>query len=150
MNPRAATLLSASVLLLLSTGFYVAHSIRDARLRSTGAYAVVMERVARDAEVGTALGRPITRGMWIEVERAELLTLRIPLQGNVHDGTITLVASADGANVEEMLLEVNGQRTDLLAIDAQKLLRNSARGSLTTWRRATRNADAGHRHIQNV
>ena len=131
MSPRAVSLLLASILLVLSTLAYVAHAVRDARLRSTGAYAVAMERVARDAAFGTALGRPISRGLWIEAERSELLTLRIPLQGTFYDGTITLVSSVDGTNVEAMILEANGQQTDLLAIDAQQILSNSAREAWT-------------------
>ena len=131
MTPRAVSLLLVSALLVLSTGAYVAHSVRDARLRSTGAYAVAMKRVSLDAAVGAALGRPITRGLWIEAERSTLLTLRIPLQGTIADGTITLVSSIDGAQVESMLLEANGQRTDLLAIDAQQLLSNASREAWT-------------------
>lgn len=127
MPPRAVSLLLVSLLLLLLTGGYVAHSVRDSRLRSSGAYAVVMERVARDSVIGDALGRPITRGLWVEAERSELLTLRIPLQGTTSDGTMIVVSSLDGTTMETMLLTTNDQRIDLLAIDAQQILSSSAR-----------------------
>ena len=58
MTPRAVSLLLVSALLVLSTGAYVAHSVRDARLRSTGAYAVAMKRVSLDANQGGGLANP--------------------------------------------------------------------------------------------
>ena len=121
----------AALALFVFTGGVVAHSVRDAQLRSTGAYGVAMARVAVDATVGAALGRPISRGLWVEVARGERLTLRIPLQGTQHRGTLSLIASPDGAIVEAMVLEANGQRTDLLAIDAELLRRNLAREAWT-------------------
>lgn len=127
MPPRSAALIAATLLLSLCTLAYVAYAIRDKQLRATGAYAVVMERVASDADVGAILGRPISRGLWVEAEHADYLTLRVPLRGDDARGTITLVSDVEGMIIESMVLTSGEERIDLLVRDAVKLQSSSAR-----------------------
>jgi len=131
MASRSVVVLLIAILFVLSTAAYVAHTVRDEQIRSTGAYALVMERVAKDSTIGTTLGRPIVRGLWVDSERAKYLTLRIPLNGTLRGGQITLISNVEGTDVESLVLEVGRERTDLLMLDAQVLLSNLAREAWT-------------------
>ena len=127
MSPR--TLLLAAGLLALVTTAYVVYAIADKQVRTTGAYALAMDRVATDTTIGVALGRPIERGLWVESDSAEYLTLKIPLRGTINNGHIEVMADVDGTDVEALALVVAGKRTDLLARDAEVMLRNLVRDS---------------------
>jgi tetratricopeptide (TPR) repeat protein len=130
MTSRTAVVILATLLLVLSTGAYVGWSVRDGRLRSTGAYALAMDRVASDVTIGEALGRPISRGIWVEAEQGDYLTLRIPLRGTHESGSIELVSDVDGTDIEAMVLTTGGTRVDLLAGDAERLQSHSV---LEAW-----------------
>ena len=108
-----------------------AYAILDGRIRATGAYILAMERVDTDTYIGESLGRPISRGLWVDSERGEFLTLRIPLSGTLKGGTLELVSTPDASAVDSMVLVVDGTRTDLLARDARVLLQNLAWEAVT-------------------
>ncbi|MFT5686853.1 MAG: tetratricopeptide (TPR) repeat protein, partial [Myxococcota bacterium] len=127
MPPRSVALIFATLLLVLSTVAYVAYAVRDKQLQATGAHTLVMERVGSDADIGAILGRPISRGFWVEAEHADYLTLRIPLNGITAAGVLELVSDVDGMYVESMILTSGTERLDLLVRDAAKLQTNSAR-----------------------
>lgn len=136
----------AAVIVVISLLCAVAVMVRNTWVESTGAYAVVMERVASDPDIGTLLGRPIRRGFWVRTERADSLTLHVPLRGNKARGTLSLVSDVDGLSIESMVLTSDEQALDLFERDAVMHQRRSGRAA---WVRGATFIEQG-RHAEAI
>lgn len=119
---------------------------RNTWIEGTGAYAVVMERVASDPDVGALLGRPIRRGFWVRTAHDEHLTLHVPLRGDKARGTLSLVSDVDGLSIESMVLTSDEQALDLFARDAVAHQHRSARAA---WVRGVTFMEQG-RHAEAI